>query len=107
MSDLNRLINQIDNFRDVRDWRKYHNAKDLSLSISLEAAELLECFQWVSSDQAIKEHLPEIEEELADILIYSLTLASTLKLDVVSIIEAKLVKNNEKYPIPLKKDTTE
>lgn len=100
MSNMNELIKQIDAFRDARNWRDYHNAKDLSLSLSLEAAELLECFQWQSSDEAVENNLTEIKDELADVMIYALTLASTLNLDVQDIIKAKINKNAEKYPVP-------
>ncbi|MGM0523770.1 MAG: nucleotide pyrophosphohydrolase [Bacillota bacterium] len=102
MSDINDLITEIDAFRDARHWRKYHNAKDLSLSLSLEAAELLECFQWQSSEMAIENNLDEIKDELADVLIYALTIASTLNLDVEAVIQAKIKKNAEKYPTPAK-----
>ncbi len=102
MSDINNLISQIDAFRDARNWRDFHNAKDLALSLSLEAAELLECFQWQSSEQATENNLDEIKDELADVLIYALTLSSTLNLDVTTIVEAKIEKNGRKYPAPTK-----
>lgn len=102
MSNINELITEIDAFRDARQWRQYHNAKDLSLSLSLEAAELLECFQWQSSEVAVENNLDGIKDELADVMIYALTLASTLNLDVEAIIKAKIKKNAEKYPAPTK-----
>ncbi|GEM03086.1 nucleotide pyrophosphohydrolase [Halolactibacillus miurensis] len=100
MTDLNNLITQIDAFRDARQWREHHNAKDLALSLSLEAAELLECFQWQTSDAAVNNHLDEIKDELADVFIYAFTLSSTLELDVSGIIQSKMKKNAKKYPAP-------
>ena len=102
MSNINELITEIDAFRDARQWRQYHNAKDLILSLSLEAAELLECFQWQSSEAAVENNLDGIKDELAAVMIYALTLASTLNLDVEAIIKAKIKKNAEKYPTPTK-----
>ncbi|WZU00792.1 nucleotide pyrophosphohydrolase [Erysipelothrix sp. D19-032] len=85
-------------FREERDWRQFHNEKDLAISISLEASELLELFQWKTSDEGIK-NIERVKEELADILIYSLMLADNLDLDLNEIIEEKIVKNEKKYPV--------
>ncbi|WP_335871872.1 nucleotide pyrophosphohydrolase [Bacillus sp. 2205SS5-2] len=99
MSDIQILINKINKFRDDRNWRQYHNPKDLAISISIEAAELLEDFQWISSEEAIKTNKENIREEVADVLIYSLMLCSDLDLDINEIVEEKLLKNGRKYPI--------
>lgn len=96
---MDKLEKKINAFRDERDWRQFHNEKDLAISISLEAAELLELFQWNSSDETIKTKRSEIEDELADVMIYSMMLASNLDLDIEEIILNKLKKNNEKYPV--------
>ncbi|WP_252312321.1 nucleotide pyrophosphohydrolase [Sinobaca sp. H24] len=98
MSDINHLIEEINQFRDKRDWRQYHNPKDLAISLSIEAAELLEDFQWKTSAQALEANGENIQEEIADVLIYALMLCSDLDLDVKDIIERKLVKNAVKYP---------
>ena len=98
MSDMN-TMDKINKFRDDRDWRQFHNEKDLAISISLEAAELLELFQWKSPEEARESSIERIKEELADVLIYSHMLASNLELDIDEIIEAKLEKNNIKYPV--------
>ena len=90
---------KINQFRDDRDWRQFHNEKDLAISISLEAAELLELFQWKSPEEVRENSIERIKEELADVLIYSHMLASNLDLDIDEIIEAKLEKNNIKYPV--------
>ncbi len=99
MNDIQNLINTINKFRDARNWRQYHNPKDLAISISIEAAELLEDFQWISNEEALKKNQENIREEIADVLIYSLMLCSDLELDVKKIIEDKIVKNEKKYPI--------
>lgn len=99
MSDIQSLINSVNKFRDDRNWRQYHNPKDLAISISIEAAELLEDFQWISSEKALQENKENIREEIADVLIYSLMLCSDLGLDVKGIVEEKLEKNGEKYPV--------
>lgn len=91
-------MDQINKFRDDRDWRQFHNAKDLAISINLEAAELLELFQWKNSDEVIANNQDELKEELADILMYTLMLIDDLGLEPVEIIEDKLQVNNRKYP---------
>lgn len=93
------LINKINKFRDDRDWRQFHNAKDLALSVSLEASELLENFQWKTSEEAIKDNIENIKDEIADVMIYSLMLADDLELDVEEIIMNKIKKNGEKYTV--------
>ena len=92
-------MDKINQFRDDRDWRQFHNEKDLAISISLEAAELLELFQWKSPEEVRENSIERIKEELADVLIYSQMLACNLDLDIDEIIEAKLEKNNIKYPV--------
>lgn len=91
------LIEKIIKFRDERNWDQFHNPKDLAISISLEAAELLETFQWSGTDLEKKDKLENMKEELADVLIYSILLAEKLNFDISSIIEDKLKKNGEKY----------
>lgn len=99
MSDISQLIGQIIEFRDERDWRQFHNPKDLAISLSLEAAELLEDFQWKTSEQAIEANFENIKEELADVMIYALMLSHDLNLDVKEIIQEKIEKNAKKYPV--------
>lgn len=93
------LIDEINQFREERDWKKFHNEKDLALSIVLESAELLELFQWKSAADTKERKAAELAEELADVLIYCLMLADNLRLDPESIIQAKLESNRAKYPI--------
>lgn len=96
----------INAFRDERNWRPFHNEKDLALSISLEAAELLELFQWKTAKEGVAD-LERVKEELADVLIYSYMMADNLALDIDAIIAEKLVKNAVKYPAPANKKVIE
>ena len=95
---MKEIIEKINKFRDERDWRQFHNEKDLAISISLEASELLELFQWKTAEVTVSEKLPQIKEELADVLIYAFILADNLNLDVEKIIADKIVINSKKYP---------
>lgn len=92
-------MEKINQFRDERNWRPFHNEKDLALSLSLEASELLEIYQWKTSSEGnqYREHL---KEEIADVLIYAYMLADNLGFDIDEIIAEKLVKNAVKYPAP-------
>ena len=92
-------IDQVLKFRDDRNWKQFHNPKDLAISISLEAAELLEIFQWSGEDVYCKEKMDQIREELADVLNYSILMADACGLDLDEIIRDKIKKNNEKYPV--------
>ena len=92
-------INEVLKFRDDRNWKQFHNPKDLALSISLEAAELLEVFQWSGSDIVCESKKDKIKEELADVLVYCIHMADTCGLDMDEIIQEKMKKNNEKYPV--------
>ena len=92
-------MDKVNQFRDERNWRQFHNEKDLAISISLEAAELLELFQWKQPEEVTMNKLERIKEELADILIYSYMLADNLHFDLDEIIEEKLKKNCLKYPL--------
>lgn len=99
MNDIQHLINQINQFRDERNWKQFHNPKDLAISISIEAAELLEDFQWLNSEEALQKNKENIKDEIADVLIYSLMLCDELGLDVKEIVNEKLRKNGRKYPV--------
>ena len=102
MSDIQKLTDQIVAFSKERDWLQFHNPKDLAESIIIEAAELLEHFQWKSKDEAIrhvKNKQVDVADELADVMIYTLELAYQMKVDVRKAIEDKLAKNAVKYPV--------
>ena len=92
-------IRQILKFRDDRDWKKFHNPKDLAISISLEAAELLEVFQWSGADVSDEGKQEKIREELADVVNYCVLMADACGLDLDEIVREKIKVNNEKYPV--------
>ena len=93
-------IDYVLSFSEERDWKQYHNPKDLALSLSLEAAELLELFEWLDSDEAVKKNRDKMREELADIIVYALDFAEALGFDDLnSLIMDKMKKNAEKYPV--------
>ena len=101
MSDsIKELTEKIVAFREARDWKQFHNPKDLAISISLEASELLEVFQWSGADiEADTENkVSKIKEELADVLIYALLMGNDLGFDISEIVSNKLKENNRKYP---------
>jgi len=92
-------INQVLKFRDDRNWKQFHNPKDLALSITLEAAELLEVFQWSGSDTVCESKKDKIREELADVLSYCILMSDACGLDMDEIVQEKMVRNGEKYPV--------
>ena len=92
-------IDQVLKFRDDRDWKQFHNPKDLAISISLEAAELLEIFQWSAEDLVCEEKRDQVKEELADVLNYCILMADICDLDMDEIVCEKVKKNAEKYPV--------
>ena len=100
-------IKKILQFRDDRNWKQFHNPKDLAISISLEAAELLEIFQWSGEDVNCIEKLDKIKEELADVVNYCVLMADACGLDLDEIIQEKIKRNDEKYPVELARDSKE
>ena len=102
MADLERLTKQIIEFRDARDWKQFHNPKDLAISLSLEASEVLEHFQWKSKEEMEKyivNSKQEIGEELADVLYWILLMSHDLNIDILEALDKKVSKNEEKYPV--------
>ena len=99
MNNIEKLTNEVIQFRNERDWKQFHNAKDLSISLLLEASELLELFQWKESAKAVEKNGEKMKDEIADIFIYTLTLCHDLDLNPEKIVEQKLKKNEEKYPV--------
>lgn len=96
MNDIKEITDELVKFRDERDWKQFHNPKDLAMAISIEASELLEVFLWKSPDEA---NVGKVREELADILAYCFLLADRYKLDVREIVKEKIRRNGEKYPV--------
>ncbi|MGP7817396.1 nucleotide pyrophosphohydrolase [Niallia sp. 01092] len=99
---MEKLIKDVLAFRDERNWKQYHNEKDLAISIVLEASELLENFQWKTSEEAKEKDMQNIKEEMADVLIYLIQLADKLGIDLEEEGLKKMMKNREKYPAPSK-----
>lgn len=102
MENVRILTQKIIEFRDARDWKQFHNPKDVALSLVLEAAEVMEHFQWKSKEEIeiyVKEHKEKIGEELADALYWILLMSHDLNIDIADALEKKLQKNNEKYPV--------
>jgi NTP pyrophosphatase (non-canonical NTP hydrolase) len=96
------ILRKIRAFRDERDWMKFHDPKNLAVSITIEAAELLEHFQWKDEkavDQHVRDNRDEIAEEIADVAMYLAELADNLGIDLIQAMEAKLEKNAKKYPV--------
>lgn len=92
-------IDMVLKFRDDRNWRQFHNPKDLAISISLEAAELLEVFQWSGADLCCDEKRDKVREELADVVNYCILMADACGLDLDEIVREKVRRNAEKYPV--------
>lgn len=102
MSDIKSLQEKIAKFVEERDWNQFHNPKDLAISLSLEASEVLEHFQWKNNDEMqahVKNNKEDVEDELADVLYWVLLMANNLNIDVVAASERKLAKNAKKYPV--------
>jgi len=95
-NDIKTLTEAINRFTEERDWDQFHNPKDLAIALSVEASELLEAFLWKKPEEA---RVEKIKEELADVINYSLLLASKYGLDVSEIVMDKLRRNAEKYPV--------
>lgn len=105
---LDELFATLREFRDSRNWQKYHTPKNLASSIVIEASELLELFQWTRSredeERVIRERRKDVEEEIADVLIYLLFFCDAAGIDPVEAFKMKMEKNEEKYPKNVKID---
>ncbi len=102
MEKIDEITKRIVAFRNARDWKQFHNPKDLSLSLVLEATEVMEHFQWKSKEEIEKyvvEAKEEIGEELADVLYWVLLMSHDLKIDVLVALDKKMKINEKKYPV--------
>jgi len=102
MSNIKELTKKIIKFRDARDWKRFHNPKDVALSLVLEAGEVMEHFQWKNEEEIkeyIKENKAEIGEELADVLYWILLMSHDLKIDILEALGKKIHKNESRYPV--------
>ena len=102
-TSIQEIKEKIFKFVNDRNWNESHNPKNLSMSISIEASELMEILQWSSTEESWNidesEEFTHLKEELSDVMIYCLSLANQLDIDVADAIEDKIEKNGEKYPI--------
>lgn len=101
-SDLEQLTEKVVRFRDKRNWKQFHNSKDLALALSIEAAELNELFLWKKPEDADRRRLAE---ELADVFVYALLLAHENRFNVSTIVNSKMKLNSKKYPVKKSKGT--
>mgnify|MGYP000365563104 CR=1 FL=1 len=100
MNDINNLIEKIVEFRNNRDWDKFHDSKNLALALSIEASELNELFLWKNTPDEISSISKDrLSEELADVIIYALLLAERNNLNITSIVEKKIIINSKNYPV--------
>src|SRR5690606_28569924 len=102
MSEIKQLQEKIVKFRDQRNWKQFHNPKDVSLSLILEAAEVMEHFKWKNEEEMqvhIKKNKKEISKEIADVLYWILLMSYDLNIDLKKSLEIKMKENRRKYPI--------
>lgn len=102
MKDIAKMTKEIVAFRDARDWKQFHNPKDLAISLSLEASEVLEHFQWKSKEEIeayIKTNKEQVGDELADVLYWVLLMSHDLNINIEKAFENKMDKNNKKYAV--------
>lgn len=102
MKDITAITKEIIKFRDERDWKQFHNSKDLALALSIESSELLELFLWKDDEDF---NLDKLKDELADVFMYALLLANKHDLDIEKIVLDKIKKNADKYPVDKAKGT--
>ena len=102
MTEMEKLRDEMREFARVRDWDQFHSAKNLAMALAVEAAELLEHFQWLTEEQSGKldaQAQAEVRDEIADVLLYLIRLADRLGIDPVAAAQAKPVENARKYPV--------
>jgi len=101
MQTFDTLRQRLRDFAHARDWNQFHSPKNLSMALSVEASELLECFQWLTEEQSHaldKKQLAAVADEIADIQLYLIRLADKVGVDIGAAMEQKMDKNEEKYP---------
>jgi len=108
MSTITRITQKLIAFREARNWQQFHRPKDLAISLTLEATELLELFQWKNDEDVaahIRTHKEQYADELADIFNWVLILAHDLDISIEAAAEAKIEKNGHKYPLELSRNS--
>ncbi|WP_075180200.1 nucleotide pyrophosphohydrolase [Neptunomonas phycophila] len=101
MASLEKMRQIMREFSDSRDWGKFHSPKNLSMALSVEVSELIECFQWMTEEQSNSlspEQLENISDEIADIQLYLVRFADKVGIDIGSAVDKKIEKNELKYP---------
>lgn len=109
MDNIKRLTKKLIDFRNARDWKQFHNPKDVAVSLALEAAEVLEHFQWKNGKELndyTKTHKDDIADELADVFNWVLILSHDLSINIVEASSRKIEKNKKKYPVDKAKGKT-
>lgn len=102
MNELEKIAETLEQFAIKRDWNQFHSPKNLSMALSVEVAELVEEFQWLTEKQSTElpqDKLNKVKEELGDIFIYLIRLSSKLNIDLISAANEKILKNEKKYPV--------
>lgn len=99
MNDFNEVTKSIKEFCEEREWSKFHDPKNLALSLNLESMEVLELFQWTKDNQINPDKLEELPDELADVLYWLIMLSNHYDIDLIKSLEKKMEKNREKYPV--------
>lgn len=102
MKDIEEITNALIKFRNERDWEQFHNPKDLTVALNIEASELLEEFLWKKPEDAKTE---KVKDELADVFAYAFLLADKYNFDVKQMVLDKIKKNGQKYPVDKAKGT--
>lgn len=105
MSEFSEIIEALQKFRDDRDWKQFHDSKNLATAISIEAAELNELFLWKTIKESEEVELSKLKEELADVLSFAFLLAAKHDLEIKEIILEKIEENDKKYPVSKAKGT--
>lgn len=101
MQELESVRKRLREFAAIRDWDQFHSPKNLSMALSVEASELVECFQWLTEEQSrslTAEQLAAVTDEIADVQLYLIRLADKVGVDIATAIEQKIKKNEAKYP---------
>lgn len=99
MTEIEELTRKIVNFRNKRKWQQYHAAKNMAISLLMEAAEFLEIFQWTKDNKFPEDKKEHIEEELVDVLYWVLLISHDFKIDLKKAFDKKMKKNEKKYPL--------
>jgi NTP pyrophosphatase (non-canonical NTP hydrolase) len=99
--DVSHIAKRLSDFARERDWEQFHSPKNIATALSVEAAELLEIFQWLTDEQSrelSREAMEKVKEEAADVLLYLIRLTDLLHIDLAAAVDAKLAANARKYP---------